>query len=269
MGLLAIPHIKDYINYEMESPTQKAIQEKFEREDDVFTNLEFALLDPEEAPETIRENVLLGYGIMINSQELVKDFVGSSLTCSNCHFAGGNTIGGKSGGLSLAGVGAVYPKYDERFDKLMDLPARINNCFVRSMNGKPLPLDSKEMLALITYFQWISKGLPVYQMVPWLGIKKLELTAEPNPAEGKRLYGLHCVMCHGSHGQGTQVYPPLWGDQAFNNEAGMNRQDILESFIYHNMPQDDPILTEKEARDVAAFVREQTRPILKSQEQKN
>lgn len=269
LGIIAYPHVKDYIEKQMESPTEKAIQEKFEREDEAFTNLEFSLSDPEEAPDTIKDNVLLGYGIMINSQELVKDYIGSHLTCSNCHFAGGNTIGGKNGGLSLAGVAAVYPKHDKRFNKLMDLPTRINNCFVQSMNGKPLPLDSKEMLALVTYFHWISKGLPVYHPVPWLGQTKLEITTAADSNEGKRIFNLHCSMCHGPTGQGTAVYPPLWGEYSFNNEAGMNQQETLEAFIYYNMPQEDPILTPQEARNVAAFIREQQRPILKIPEQKN
>ena len=41
----------------------------------------------------------------------------------------------------------------------------------RSMNGRSLPSDSKEMNAIITYYQWISKGLTIYVDIPWLGLK--------------------------------------------------------------------------------------------------
>lgn len=268
-GLIAYPLILDTITNYMESPTEKAIREKLEREDEVFSNLDFELSDPEEAPEMISDNVMMGYGIMINTRELVKDYIGSELTCSNCHFAGGNTLGGKNGGLSLAGVSAVYPKYDARFQKVMDLPERINNCFVRSMNGKPLPRDSKEMLALTTYLQWISKGLPIYKPVPWLGLTKLETSTEVNATQGKQDYAKYCSICHGDDGQGTLDDPALWGDKSYNDEAGMNQQQTLEAFIYHNMPLDDPSLNEQEARDIAAFIIQQPRPILKNREHKN
>lgn len=258
--LISFPYLKESFDNAMESPSEKIIHERFEKEDEVVTNLEYSLSDPEEAPETLKESVMMGYGLMINTQELAQEYVGSSMTCSNCHFAGGNTTGGKNGGLSLAGVAAVYPKHDIRFDRLMDLPARINNCFERSMNGKPLPRDSKEMLALVTYFHWISKGLPVFEPVPWLGLNKLTITTESDPVKGKRVYDTTCAMCHGSHGQGTTTYPPVWGEKSFNTGAGMYQQAILESFVYYNMPKDDPSLSEQEARDVAAYIRQQDRP---------
>jgi len=267
-ALIVYPYFSKSLTNYMESPTEKVIRDKLEREGEVFSNLDFELSDPEEAPEIIKDNVMMGYGIMINSRELVKDYIGSELTCSNCHFAGGNTVGGKNGGISLAGVSAVYPKYDERFQKVMDLPARINNCFVRSMNGKPLPRDSKEMLALVTYFQWISKGLPIFKPVPWLGLKKIE-TIETNAAQGKKDYVTYCASCHGKDGEGTLEYPPLWGDKSFNNGAGMNIQKTLEAFIYYNMPLDDPFLSEQEARNIAAYIIQQPRPILKNPEHKN
>jgi thiosulfate dehydrogenase len=255
--LLALPYVKDYYDYAMEDPTQRAFQNKLERDSEVYSDLQFDLSDPEDSPESIHELVLQGFGLMVNTQRLAKNYIDSSLNCTNCHFAAGNTSGGQNGGISLAGVSAVYPKYEEKFD----LPHRINNCFRRSMNGRPLPLDSKEMLALITYFQWISKGLPVYQEVPWLGYKSLEITTEPNIEHGKKIYGTYCALCHGNNGEGTPHYPPVWGDKSFNNEAGSNTQPKLESFIHNNMPYNDPKLSQQESRDVAAYLRSQPRPI--------
>ncbi len=35
------------------------------------------------------------------------------------------------------------------------LEERINGCFRRSMNGKPLPPDSADMQAMVAYFDWM------------------------------------------------------------------------------------------------------------------
>ena len=87
------------------------------------------------------------------------------------------------------------------------------------MNGRSLPSDSKEMNAIITYYQWISKGLTIYADIPWLGLKYIESTHQPIPAKGKQVYGQKCAACHGSDGRGTQIGPPLWGKDSFNDGA--------------------------------------------------
>ena len=92
-------------------------------------NLDFDLVDPEQAPAPLKNKVLLGYSIMLNTSIHAGQFVHDKLNCTNCHFAGGNTLGGKNGGISLVGVGAIYPRFDERMNRVIDLPTRINSCF--------------------------------------------------------------------------------------------------------------------------------------------
>jgi cytochrome c len=134
---------------------------------------------PEEAPASIRDAVLLGASILADPQKHVGTYVGNTLKCGNCHFDGGISEGGKNGGLSLVGVAATYPKYRERQQAAVDIITRTNDCFERSMNGKPLPPDGPEMTAILTYYQWIAKGLPIYGEFPWLGLK-------PVPGGGSR-----------------------------------------------------------------------------------
>lgn len=128
------------------------------------------------------------------------------------------------------------------------------------MNGEALPPDSKEMNAIITYYQWISKGLPIYGQIPWLGLKHIQSTHQPNPMEGKEVFGQQCLACHGSNGQGTQIAPPLWGKDSFNDGAGMAMLANLATFTRDFMPQGNPDLTDEEALDVAAYVTSQPRP---------
>lgn len=245
------------------SPTEIAIQHKLALENQGFKNIHFELSDPEEAPSSLAELVMLGYHIMNDTKKYVSVYAGDRLNCSNCHFAGGNSTGGENAGLSLAGVAAVYPAYVERFGRVISLEERINNCFEKSMNGTPLPLDSKEMLALTTYFHWISKNYPIYAKVPWIGLQPLKKEYTPVPEQGKMIWNAKCAICHGSDGQGrreTTFIPPVWGMHAFNDEAGMNQQGTLEAFIYWNMPYTNASLTIEEAQDVAAFIISQPHP---------
>lgn len=256
---LLVPYIKPYFLKEVEPPTEQVIDAKLKKENDVFTNLSYDLSDPEEAPEEIKSLVLKGYEIMVSTRVMLPDFA-PNLNCTNCHFIGGNTTGGKNGGLSLAGVAALYPRYDGRFKKVINLQERINSCFEKSMNGKPLPYNSPEMLALETYFYWISKGLPIFEPVPWIGTKPLKIEDKPDVANGKVVYQTYCLICHRTNGEGTSNYPAVWGERSYNAQAGLNEQALLESFIWTNMPYNDPQLSEKDARDVAAFIRSQPRP---------
>ncbi len=215
---------------------------------------------PQDAPADIKDAVTLGYNIMMDTRKYAAKYVGNKLNCTNCHFKGGITEGGKNGGISLVGVASTYPKYRKRQNYAVHIITRINDCFERSMNGKPLPPDSKEMTALVTYYQWISKGLPIYADIPWLGLKHIKSAHPPDPVKGKQIFAQKCAMCHGNDGQGTQAAPPLWGKDSFNDGAGMHKLENLAAFAYKNMPKGNPDLTPEDALDVAAFVTTQPRP---------
>ncbi len=215
---------------------------------------------PQEAPEDIRDAVLLGYNIMVDTRQYAAPYVGNKLRCVSCHFKGGITEGGKGGGLSLVGVGATYPKYRTREKYATDLVLRTNSCFERSMNGKPLPPDSKEMAAILAYYQWISQGLPIYGDIPWLGLRHLQEVAAPDRTRGAQIFGQKCAACHGSSGEGTKIAPPLWGAESFNDGAGTSHPRDFSAFSYLNMPFENPDLTVDQAWDVAALVTSQPRP---------
>lgn len=215
---------------------------------------------PQDAPAEIKDAVMLGYNIMTDTRKYANGYVGNKLDCDNCHFNGGITEGGRNGGLSLVGVATKYPEYRKQAQGISDLLSRTNSCFEKSMNGKPLPLDSKEMIALVTYYQWISKGLPIYADIPWLGIKPINIAHIPEPVDGKQVFVQQCAICHGIDGQGTLRAPPLWGSASFNDGAGMNKSENFAAFAFYNMPKTNPYLTAEQALEVAAFVSVQPRP---------
>jgi thiosulfate dehydrogenase len=213
----------------------------------------------ESAPADIKDAVMLGHNILTNTRKYAGGYVGNKLTCSNCHFKGGVTRGGENGGLSLVGVGATYPAYKKRQNYAVHLITRTNDCFQRSMNGRPLPADSREMTAIVTYYQWISKGLPIYGNIPWPGLKHLKNNHRPDKTKGTQVFAQKCAVCHGTSGQGPSAAPPLWGNDSFNDGAGMAKPANLAAFAHFNMPLGNPDLSVEDALDVAAFVSIQPR----------
>ncbi|QCK16582.1 c-type cytochrome [Mangrovivirga cuniculi] len=96
---------------------------------------------------------------------------------------------------------------------------------------------------------------------------------------GKLVYETHCKVCHGENAEGTldtladfpkYVYPPLAGDDSFNDGAGLHRIITAAEFIKYNMPfgvdYKNPILTDEEAYDVAAYINSLPRPEKKHKE---
>jgi thiosulfate dehydrogenase len=210
----------------------------------------------DDAPEDLRPAVLYGHQIITQTRKTVPQYVGNELDCTNCHFDGGMT----QDGLTLVGVAAVYPQYRKRECYSVDLTERVNNCFERSENGTRLPSGCKEMQAIMAYLQWISKGIPIYADVPWLGLKPVESGEPANPEHGKQVYAAQCSACHGGNGQGTKIAPPLWGNESFNDGAGMARLDTAAAFVHAHMPRGKPDLTPQQALNVAAYMTLQPRP---------
>lgn len=230
--------------------------------------LGFNLVDPEQAPPEIRDSVMRGYRLILNTGYHAPNYAHNELSCTNCHFLGGDTLGGKNGGISLVGVTTLYPQFSKRAGKVISLPDRINNCFQRSMNGRAIPEDSRMMNDILTYLHWISKEVESIKNIPWLGLPEIKNSHKPNPVVGKKIYEHYCASCHKSNGEGGGILddvegktiPPLWGPKSFNDGAGMGTLKMMAPFVYLNMPYQQARLTEEEALDVTAYVLEQPRP---------
>jgi thiosulfate dehydrogenase len=198
-----------------------------------------------------------GFELVVHTQQHLKGNVGNSLTCQNCHLGAGRT----PHAAPFVGLSSLYPIYRTKNGMVTTLPMRINSCFRRSMNGKPLPYDSKEMTALVSYMAWLSEGIPVGTEIPERGFPRIDPTRPPNPKHGNKLFTAKCAVCHGLDSEGTPIGPHVWGPHSFNNGAGMARIPTLAAFIRENMPRDQgETLTNDEAYDLAAFIASQPRP---------
>lgn len=228
--------------------------------DDKLPPTRFDLLDPECAPEDMLNKILYGYHIMLDTRIHTPNYAGNSIDCNCCHFNAGNTLGGKNRGISLVGVAAMYPKFSKRDNKEISLSDRLDNCYMRSLNGKPLPRDSLEMEALLAYLNWISHEVMDAPILPWLGLPTIDSKHVPDPIAGEQVYIRHCKICHGPEGEGCPGVPPIWGPNSYNDGAGMNMLPMLSAFVWLNMPHGQPILKPDEALDVASYLIARPRP---------
>ena len=200
-----------------------------------------------------------------------KRFAGNNLACASCH----QQAATKPFAMPWTGVSATFPQYRGREDDISTVEERVNGCMERSMSGKALPLDSREMKAFVTYISFLSRGIPVGATVEGAGMVQSKMpNRRANLDNGAKVYAAQCVACHGDNGQGVRagqpgdaqgyVFPPLWGPDTFNNGAGMNRLAMATRFVKHNMPQgtnfDAPQLSDDDAYDVAAYMLSKPRP---------
>lgn len=196
---------------------------------------------------------------------------GNNLACSSCHQAGAT----KPFAMPWIGVSASFPQYRAREDDISTVEERVNGCMQRSMNGRPLPLDSREMKAFTAYIAYLSTGVPMGAVVEGTGTLQSKVpNRRADTAAGAQVYSARCAACHGPEGLGLRagrpgdaqgyIFPPLWGPDSFNTGAGMNRLLMATRYVRHNMPQGAthlaPQLNDDEAYDVAAFVLSQPRP---------
>jgi len=159
-------------------------------------------------------------------------------------------------------VGAYvrYPQYRARSGKVDLIEDRVNDCLERSMNGKRLDPVGREMRDIVTYFAFLSSGIPVGAEMDGQGFPRLT-PMKGDVARGSAVYVAACARCHGAAGQGTAVAPPLWGPRSYNVGAGMARINTAASFIHALMPYDRAQrLTPQQAFDAATYVNTRPRP---------
>lgn len=227
--------------------------------------------DTDISKEPDADLILYGKRLHTETRRLLPDNVGSHMNCNSCHIAGGKA----NLGAPYINTYNSYPKFMARPGREFNLIERINGCFQRSMNGKPLPVDSREMKAMIAYMKWVGQGVPKDQRVKIKNAGKIDQSLVPNVERGKELYAVQCASCHGIDGAGLEdergniIFPPLWGDTSFNIGAGMARLYKAASFIKYNMPMgvqhhgtwgQGGVLSDQDAVDIAQYFTHQPRP---------
>ena len=195
-------------------------------------------------------------------------FTGNNLNCQSCHLDAGT----RPYAMPLTGIWGQFPQYRGREGAVDTLEVRINGCMERSMNGRALASDSREMVAMLAYMRWLSGGIPAGATLIGAGTMRIkEPPRAADPARGAQVYADTCAACHGADGSGQRAasgasyqIPPLWGPDSFNDGAGMSRVLTAAAYAKHNMPFgttfDAPVLSDEDAYDVAGYITSQDRP---------
>ena len=207
--------------------------------------------------------LMLNTAYYIGPNGKVKKYLGNKMNCTNCH----RDAGTKPFAFNLMKSHDQYPQYRAREGRVLSLAERVNNCVMRPHNGKPLPLNSREMIAFLAYLKWINSFTEKH--ITYKGEQPFELkfpTKKSSSNNGKILYAQHCQRCHGVNGEGqmqfdntTYVYPPLWGKNSYQPGSSMHRVIKQAQWLKTNMPHDSAswqsaVLSDEEAFDIAAFV---------------
>ena len=216
-----------------------------------------SLYDPHGLPPgPLGESIRYGHELMMNTALLMPKNVGAQMSCSACHVNAGATPGAGS----LIGAYARFPQWNRRAHRVIALQDRIAECFLYSMNGRPPAYWSRNMVAIVSYVAWLSRGVPTLASTP---APKVPVdVSRADAVRGAAIYVQKCSECHGADGAGTPgIVPPLWGATSFNDRAGMSRIPLMARFVEQYMPWNKPgSLSPKEAVDVSAFVLAHKRP---------
>ncbi|WP_333803134.1 c-type cytochrome [Sulfurospirillum sp.] len=199
-------------------------------------------------------------------------YAGNNLACASCHQEAGTK---KWSGPFMASF-TSFPQYRNRDETIGSIEGRVNGCMNRSMNGKSLPEDGKEMRAIVTYMYWLGQGIPLGAKVEGAEFpqvnRKMIMSQAADPIKGEKVYQEFCVSCHGENGQGVKregkangyEFPPLWGKDSYNTGAGMYRVIRAADWIGANMPlgadNHNRILTDEQAYNVAAYINNYDKP---------
>ena len=194
--------------------------------------------------------------------------ISNGMNCQNCHLNAGTKLYANNYSIFFAN----YPKKGARSGKTDQVTDRISDCFQRSLNGQMPDRSSKEIQAMIAYFKWVGQGQKKGGKPEGTATEKIPyLDRAADPKKGLLVYRKQCQSCHGEDGAGqkaqdqlTYIYPPLWGENSYNDGAGMYRLSNFAGFVKNNMPygvdHKSPVLKDEEAWDVAAYVNSRPRP---------
>lgn len=216
-----------------------------------------SLLTQDSASRSIQR----GMALLLATRDSLPLHVGNDLHCTSCHLNKGR----KPFANPLVGVTNRYPAYWARTGTEVTVEDRVNDCFRRSLNGKPLQAGSAEMRDIVAYLTWLSSEMPKGPHAG-LGVDSIP-PLQPDTVRGKTQFAMYCSRCHGADGQSgsklgiARFGPPLWGPRSFSIGSGMARIRIVAAFVHHHMPFDAPgFVADSISYDVAGFVLSRPRP---------
>lgn len=149
------------------------------------------------------ELILYGIQVLDKTAETIgpkvadtaRRYSGNSLNCSSCHQKGADGLPGtKYYSMPFNNVVNDYPNFRSRNMRIGSAVDRVNGCMTRSMGeGKPLPVDSREMKGILAYYEWLATGSEKDMAMKETGLPKSEIPARmADISNGKMVYEKNC-----------------------------------------------------------------------------
>ena len=198
----------------------------------------------------------------------------NSLNCVNCHQPGPSGLPGtKRYTLPLVNAVNDYPKFDIKSGKVISLEQRAIGMF--GAGAVAINADTPEFKAIMAYLRWLARDSRPGEAMEGAGLLPLPAVARAaDPTRGRALYAAKCRACHGADATGQRhpdfangggyLFPPLAGDDTYDNAGHMFAVPLLARYIAASMPfgasYDKPQLTPEEALDIAAYVNDDATP---------
>lgn len=197
-----------------------------------------------------------GLALLAATSDSLPGFVGARMRCFSCHLDAGR----RPNAMPLLGTYARLPKYQARTGRVITIQNRVNACFTRSLAGRVIPEDGRDMVDIVAYLRLISIGSSAAH-VAGVGLRSMPAMPTTDTARGRVAYTAHCARCHGTDGAGVPPASPLWGTRSFSIGASLARLERAASFIRYNMPYDSAgTLDDGMAYNIAAYIESKPRP---------
>jgi thiosulfate dehydrogenase len=93
-----------------------------------------------------------------------QSFGGNGRDCESCHLSGGTTAGKLPNGKaipSLTNAAAIFPRYNERMHKVIQLSDQIRSCIANAIQGTPPAYGGDQLNALASYVTSLAQGKPI------------------------------------------------------------------------------------------------------------
>ena len=124
---------------------------------------------------------------VLDGESLWKRKVGAAdKACADCH---------SDARISMKGVAARYPAFDQTLGRPVDLEQRINLCRTNRQQATPLPIESRDLLALTAFVARQSQGAAIEagsdpQLAPFLA------KGREHFMQRQGQLNLGCANCH-------------------------------------------------------------------------
>ncbi len=128
-------------------------------------------------------------------------YAGSRMDCGSCHLA----TGLEPGTLTLLSANEHYPRFSARVGTSTTIEDRVNECMQRSLNGRPLPRNSPEMIAMASYIRSLGAREEALGASQRKSVEPASFKAPARAASveaGHKVFDQKCAICHGKDGAG-------------------------------------------------------------------